>query len=314
MIRYVFITFLFLPAHGFGQAYAESRRVSLTIDDVPNTRTYDEKSGGSELLNKLDSLQIPTAIFINEGLVFRGDTTVHIALLRSWIEKSFITPGNHTYAHSRYSQVGYTDFVNDIERGVQLSGAISKENNKSVSYFRFPYNDLGKDSLEHVEIEEYLTKNDYRLTPFTIESSDWMFNALYEHYLKKNDSIRAIEIGEMYVNETLNLFDFFDSLSIAQYDRYVDQIYLCHDNSLNTDYLPRLLAQLKLRGYSFISLDEAMKDPIYMQEDVYSKKWGVSWFYRWMKDVNLRKKTMRLEPDLNGVYKLYESLKKSEGY
>ena len=36
------------------------------------------------------------------------------------------------------------------------------------------------------------------------------------------------------------------------------------------------------KGYSFVSIYEAMKDNVYKQTNNYKKKWGISWFYRWM--------------------------------
>lgn len=313
MIRLTTVFALLTAFYGFGQQQSGTKRVSLTIDDVPNTRLY-QVDQASLLLNSLDSLKVPTTIFINKGLIFRGDTVANTELLKSWMEKNFIISGNHTFSHSRYSDVGFDDFVEDVEKGELHSLMVETDSTARMSYFRFPYNDLGKDSVQHAQIASYMAHNNYRITPFTIESSDWMFNAMYRHYLKLNDSVRAAEIGNMYVDETLKLFEFYDLLAMTEYGRYVDQIYLCHDNKLNTDYLPQLLKRLEEKKYTFISLDEALKDPIYSQEDIYFKKWGISWFYRWMKDDNRRKGWMHTEPPLKEVYELYESLKKSDEY
>ena len=52
---------LALPAH------AQERSVAITIDDVPNVHLYAADDHSSGLLKKLDSLNLPVAIFINEG-------------------------------------------------------------------------------------------------------------------------------------------------------------------------------------------------------------------------------------------------------
>ncbi|MFT6921394.1 MAG: peptidoglycan/xylan/chitin deacetylase (PgdA/CDA1 family) [Crocinitomicaceae bacterium] len=281
------------------------KRVSISIDDVPNVRMYNAHENNSSLLSQLDSLKIPVSIFINEGLIYRGDTISNIQLLESWIKKDFVTCGNHTFGHSRYSESSLEEFTQDIENGLLLSDSISRKYNKEISYFRFPYNDLGKDSVQHETMNSYFLQHNCTIAPFTIESSDWMFNYVYSHYLKIGDSARAKEVGQLYISETLKLFDFYDSLSVAQYQRHANQIYLCHDNRINTDYLGQLINELKRRDYSFISMDETLKDPVYNQDNVYYKKWGISWFYRWMKDSHARKKAMRGEPDLNEIYELY---------
>lgn len=280
------------------------KRVAFTIDDVPNTRNFKKNGFNSKLLNELDSLSIAVTIFINEGLIYRSDSLKNKELLKSWIMRPYVTPANHTYAHSRYSQVGFDQFTADVLKGEMLSKDLALEYNKELKYFRFPYNDLGKDSSEHVLIEDFLRDKDYISTPFSIETSDWMFNAIYRNYLKEGNEEMAAQIGEMYVDETIRSFAFFDSLMKQEYGRNVDQIYLCHDNRLNEDYLPILIDRLEREGYEFISLDKAMSDPVYAQEDTYWKKWGISWCYRWMTSSN-RKKWMYLEPDLGGIEEIY---------
>lgn len=287
---------------------SSTMRVAITIDDVPNSKLFDVDNNTSVLLNKLDSIKVPVAIFINEGLIYKGDTLAHKELLESWIAKDYITCGNHTYSHSRYSESSFENFTKDITNGLFLSDSIAEIYNKSVSYFRFPFNDLGKDSLQHFAIKSYLKNNNRVIAPCTVESSDWMFNYVYSHFLNSGDTTRAREIGQLYITETLNLFEFYDSLSVAHYQKHSDQIYLCHDNRINTDYLEELVNELKIRNYQFITLDEAMEDDIYKQEDKYFKKWGISWFYRWIYNPDERKNTMKNEPDLKGIYKLYTSI------
>ena len=131
-------------------------------------------------------------------------------------------------------------------------------------------------------MDSFLREKNYISTPFTVESSDWMFNHIYEYYLSHSEPEKAKEIGELYVSKTLDYFHFFDSLSIEKYGRKVNQIFLCHDNALNSKYLGEIVRKLKEENYNFISLETALQDPVYNQENQYYQKWGVSWFYRWM--------------------------------
>ncbi|MBI1267527.1 MAG: polysaccharide deacetylase family protein [Cryomorphaceae bacterium] len=291
---------------GYGQ-----KSVAITIDDVPNTRIYSADNCHSKLLSVLDSLQIPFAIFINEGLLKKYEEDCdNQTLLSQWLSHKNVTAGNHTYSHSRYSEVGLENFTSDILQGAQRSKAIADSLGKPFIHFRFPYNDLGADSLAHVEIDRVLTSLGYRISPFTIESSDWIFNAVYEHYLQSNDTIKAAEIGRMYVDITRDYFHFYDSLSQQIYHRSVKQIYLCHDNRLNADYLSLLVKRLREESYTFISYDEALSDPVYNQSANYFKKWGISWFYRWMDDPSIRRAWMEAEPETAEIEQLFEALDK----
>ncbi|MEN7547585.1 polysaccharide deacetylase family protein [Rapidithrix thailandica] len=284
-------------------------QVAITIDDVPNTHQYEKDGFKSRLLEQLDSLDLPVAIFINEGLLYKNTSTKkNLVLLKQWAKRKYITLGNHTYRHSRYSQVGFHAFMEDVEKGEKMLDKLALKYRKRLKYFRFPFNDLGEDSLQHAKIEQFLKAKDYQITPFTVESSDWMFNYLYEQYLEKGKTEEAKAIGKAYIDKTLALFDFFDSLSLKLYGRQIKQIYLCHDNTLNADYLATLVDKLQQKNYSFISLEEALEDKVYESPDVYYKKWGVSWVYRWMTDSKERSRLMRSEPSVEEYYKTYQEL------
>ena len=307
-------SFCLLTYFFFGALSVNSQtNVAITIDDVPNTRQFKTDHFQSLLLDKLDSFDIPVAVFINEGLLYKTDSIArNFELLIDWAKKDFVTLGNHTFSHPRYSDVGYETFKEDVEKGESISRELAGKYNKPLQYFRFPYNDLGKDSVQQILIESFLKEKKYISTPFTVESSDWMFNFIYEYYLSHSETEKAKEIGELYVSKTMDYFHFFDSLSMEKYGRKINQIYLCHDNALNSNYLGEIVLKLKEENYNFISLETALQDTAYHQENRYYQKWGVSWFYRWMSVQQERTRWMRLEPDLSLIESLYRELTEKE--
>jgi len=69
-LKYSLLALFFLFYHSiFSQ-----KNVSITIDDVPNTSMFKKDGYKSILLEKLDSLKIPIAIFINESLIYKTDS------------------------------------------------------------------------------------------------------------------------------------------------------------------------------------------------------------------------------------------------
>ncbi|WP_103072527.1 polysaccharide deacetylase family protein [Aquimarina sediminis] len=285
------------------------KKVAITIDDVPNTIQYEKDGYNSLLLKKLDSLSVPITIFVNEGLLYKtASPDKNFKLLTEWYKKEYITLGNHSFNHSRYSVVGIDSFKTEIIKGAYISKELANHYKKPLRYFRFPYNDMGKDSIQHHAVREFLTNTGYTITPFTIESSDWMYNSVYLHYLEKGDIEKAREIGRQYVNKTIAYFDFFEKASHDLYRRPIHHIYLCHDNRINADYLDVLLHALKKKNYEFITLDEALSDKVYDQEDRYYHKWGVSWMYRYLDDKRVRSKLMKSEPSTQQLEALYNNI------
>ncbi|MGH1336674.1 MAG: polysaccharide deacetylase family protein [Aureispira sp.] len=286
--------------------------VSITIDDVPNTNLYQQQNHQAPLLQQLEALQIPTAIFINEGLLYKTTAlSQNFDLLHQWIKSDYTTLGNHTFSHSRYSTTG-PSFFSDILKGAYISTELAQYYNKTLHHFRFPYNDLGKDSLQQAAVEAFLRKQGYQTTPFTIESSDWLYNYVYKYYWEQQQEEKAKEIGQEYVTKTLAYFDFFETLAFNEYHRPIKHIYLCHDNLLNAHYLPLLIKELQARNYQFISLDAALQDPIYQQPNYYYKKWGISWLYRWKPIHKERIELLQQEPSTEAIQALYERILKEK--
>ncbi|WP_289053842.1 polysaccharide deacetylase family protein [Carboxylicivirga marina] len=312
MVRFSFILALFLLF--LGNLLQAQKYVAITVDDVPKVGKY-QQDGCLKLLDTISSLGVPVAAFINEGLVVNHPSgKIGERVLERWISHEKVTVGMHTFAHSRYSEIGVDSFANDIIKGMALSKALCSQHSKALKYFRFPYNDLGKDSVQHLAAQLLLDSLQLISTPFTIESSDWMFNTIYEYYIDTDSIHKASEIGEAYVQATMRNFHWMDSLMFAQYDRAIKHIYLCHDNSINVDYLPVIIKKLREQDYKFVSLDTAMKDKVYTQTSYFYKKWGISWVYRWMEDSKQRIALMRQEPDVMAYMKLYDRISSQKKY
>ena len=283
-------------------------KVAITIDDVPNSVKYRNDNYKLHLLTKLDSLTIPATIFVTVGLLDKTDSpSKNVSTLNEWIKRDYITVGYHTFSHFKYSSISLDSFKRDFEKGEKILISLAKQYKKTVNYFRFPFNDLGSDSTKHTDAALYLRGKNYIIAPFTIESEDWMFNYIYEYYLNRKDFEKAKEIAKEYISKSLAYFEFFDSLALKKYGRRINQIYLCHDNTINADYLPELINELKKRNYRFVSFEEALQDEAYNQEDNYFKSWGISWLYRWMKSEKEIKMYSGQEP-FDETYKLYEQL------
>jgi hypothetical protein len=287
--------------------------VAITIDDVPNIQLFESNHPTSLLQEKLDSLHIPIAIFINEGNLGQPQAAEKsIKLLKSWLSRDYITAGNHGFVHKNYGEAGFEAFQEDVNKGEKHTGSLVKGLGKELKYFRFPFNSLGNDSLEQVKAQKYLGTKGYISTPFTVESEDWLFAILYDKALAEHNVSHAAEIGEKYLAYTRNLFSYLDSLSVKQYGRSVRQIYLCHDNRLNAHYLAKIVGQLKQDGYKLISLDEAMNDPLYQLPSYYFGKEGFSWLYRWIKDPKERMKWMKGEPSNAVIQKEFEEMNRKK--
>jgi peptidoglycan-N-acetylglucosamine deacetylase len=296
----ILITLIAINILSFAQ-----KKVAITIDDLPN-HTY--MATDTKFLNVIDSLQLPVCVFFNGKLLHNQDSVQAQKIFNNWVSRSYVTIGNHTFSHPWYSESEFESFTADIEKNERVINEYISPFNKECKYFRFPFNDLGKDSAQNARIKQYLSNKNYVITPFTIESEDFAFNAIYENYLKNNETIKADSIGQLYVTKTMEFFSYFEELTKQLYGRPISHIYMCHDNMLNAKYFSTIVKNLNNNGYRFVSLDDAMKDDVYSSSDKFYKKWGISWIYRWVADASYRTELMKKEPDNLAVERLYLQL------
>ena len=114
----------------------------------------------------------------------------------------------------------------------------------------------------------FLKEHAYIPAPVTIDTSDWLFasaSGVEKEYLTYMEGITA----------------FFEQRAQAVLGRDIPHILLIHANQLNADTMPELLAMFRKRGYRFITLEQALKDPAYQLEDGYTGRNGFSWLHRW---------------------------------
>ncbi|NSL87730.1 polysaccharide deacetylase family protein [Chitinophaga sp. Mgbs1] len=311
MIKYRFLIFCWC---GSLTAAAQAKLVAITMDDVPfnampSRYTVEQvKAAGKTLLEKITQQQTPVTIFINGDACMSPEKAAERwETLRSWVNHPLITPANHSLRHLNCGEMPLAQFREEVSINDYIIRKVWGD--KPLHYFRFPFNNQGKDSAAQAERLQYLQDKGYTAAPFTVESADYMYAALYDAALAKKDKAGAAALVKEYIRSTLAGFAFAEQLSQEQFGRNIPQIYLCHANQLHTDHYGELIAALRERGYQFISMEAAMQDTAYASPVYYYGPYGFSWLFRWIKDAAVRKQYLRNSPDANAkIYSAYEQL------
>ena len=122
-----------------------------------------------------------------------------------------------------------------------------------------------------------------------------MFGDVYRKAEQLGDEALKRRIGEAYVAHMTTVLDFFEPYSAELTGgREPAQILLLHANSLNQDWYPQIHALYLARGYRFVTLEQALSDPIYAHEDRYVRANGISWLHRW---TSTEGRPIRWEPE-----------------
>ncbi|HZI61549.1 MAG TPA: polysaccharide deacetylase family protein [Pyrinomonadaceae bacterium] len=292
MKRTLLVVFLFALVTSV-QAQTPKRTIAVTIDDLPyvsfGERDYltGARTATAKILNTLKKHKVTAVGFVNERkLEHASEREARIALLRDWVKNGMIL-GNHTYSHPDFNSRTVEQFQEEITKGEVVTRELMKSRRPYQLYFRHPMTHTG-DTLEKKEaIEAFLTARGYKVTPHTIENSDFIFNVPYSLAVQKGDMELARRLREAYLDLTCAATEFAEKVSPQIFGREIPQLLLIHSNDITADTLDEILTRYKARGYTFVSLDKVMADPAYQTKDTYVTKWGPTWFFRWSQSKGL---------------------------
>jgi peptidoglycan/xylan/chitin deacetylase (PgdA/CDA1 family) len=266
---------------------AIERRLAVTIDDLPWATLADETPPTlapyhAKLMAALKAAQVPVIGFVNEGKLISGGKvdTARVHLLRDWLDAG-AELGNHTQNHADLHAVGLDEYESQILRGETFLRPLLEERGQVPRWFRHPYLRAGRTVADKAALAAFLDEHGYRIAPVTVDTSDWLWAAAYRKAITLGSEDMQAKLRDGYVPYMLEKVAYFEQQSIALLGYNLPQILLMHANELNADCYPALIAGIRARGYSFIDLETALKDPAYKRADAYTGKWGPSWIHRW---------------------------------
>jgi peptidoglycan/xylan/chitin deacetylase (PgdA/CDA1 family) len=264
-------------------APSPTRRVAITIDDGPvvnemqDLANFERVSMG--LIGALQAEQVPATIFINERqLNVQGQRDARVAVLDRWLDAGFEL-GNHTYSHPSLNNVPLWQFADDVVKGEVITRALVEQRGRNLVWFRYPYLHSGLTAETHQGIVDFLEQRQYRVAPVTVDYADYAFAGAYRTQLRAGAPEVAARIKDAYLAQIDVGFDYAEKASVEVFGAEVPQILLIHCNELNSISLRESIARIRGRGYHFITLEEAMKDPAYQRPDTFAGPGG-SWLTR----------------------------------
>ncbi len=279
---------------------AAQKRLALTFDDLPfapqSTALKDQRALTAKLLAALKRHRAPALGFVNEDkLLVKGEVDGRIGLLEAWLDAGFEL-GNHNFGHVGFQATPLAAYQDAVVRGDAVTRWLMAKRGKAPRYYRHTFTQTGPTREAKAAFEAFLAERGYAVAPFTVEHDDFVFAAVYEDAVKRGHDREAAKVLEAYVAHLDPAMETFESMAAELFGRDIPQVLLVHASRLNADAMEAMLARLERRGYAFVSLEEALRDPAYASPDGYIGPRGPSWLLRWSKGLG-RPTTKKGQPD-----------------
>jgi peptidoglycan/xylan/chitin deacetylase (PgdA/CDA1 family) len=263
-----------------------SSAIALTFDDLPGSGIPARDRCDAvalarwnlRLLAGLREHHAPAIGFVNSG---RACVQRELpSILELWL-RDHHELGNHTAHHIDAHAVSVDAFERDVIEGETPLRALLEQHGQRLTWFRYPMLHTGLTVPVRDEIATFLTKRGYRNAVVTMDSDEYLYNNAYAAAIDAGDIARQKRIASAYLQFMESIVSFYETRTVEVLGRSIPHVLLLHMSALNADRIDELLRIFERRGYRFITIDEAMRDPAYDSRDGYAGKAGLSWIHRW---------------------------------
>ena len=239
---------LFILVTASSISFAQKREIALTIDDLPFVG--ESKNFHLDMIiNTLKSNEVPATGFVIAKEVSPNNWEMLYKFREAGLEL-----GNHTLTHANLSAMSADAYISNIDAADKiLSKVLSRP-----KYFRYPYLSMGEGEKKS-KVLNYLTSQNYQVAQISIDSKDFIFNQLLLATPEKDRRNFLTVLKPCYLDfiwrQTLKAEE--QSKSAQKPDEA--QILLIHANLLNAYVLTDIINLYKQNGFTFISLEDALK-------------------------------------------------------
>lgn len=261
-----------------------ARSVAITFDDLPGVAQGDRSVAAHAritdgVLRHVREHRVPAIGFVNEEKLLTDGRVDErrVDLLRQWA-RAGLELGNHGYSHLDFHTTPVDAYIADVARGDSVTRIVLAEAGRRPRFFRHPFLHSGRTLEDRRRFEASLAERGYLVAPVTIDNHDYLFAAAYD--LAPADSVRR-RVADEYIRYMESVAEYYEQQSTALLGREIPQVLLLHANNLNADHFGRLAEMYARRGYAFVSLEQALRDPAYASEDTYTGPAGITWLHRW---------------------------------
>jgi peptidoglycan/xylan/chitin deacetylase (PgdA/CDA1 family) len=247
-------------------ASARAQQIAFTWDDLPAHSALPPGETrveiGRKLIAAMRKAEMPPVYGFVNG-IRTEEQPLSTPMLKEWRDAGFLL-GNHTWSHMNLNQHSLEDWESDVLKNETLLK--SHMGTGDWHWLRFPNLGEGDTPEKREGARRFLAKQGYRIAGVTMSFGDYLFNDPYARCVAKNDITAIAQLEASYLAAAEATIAYDREMSKALYGRDIPYVLLMHVGGLDARMLPRLLKLYRDTGFSFVSLEDAVKDPFYKND------------------------------------------------
>ncbi len=252
--------------------------ICLTFERLPYMKPlvyWTPRELSTLVLNELEKRKIQTIGFVQEEKL--TDTPTSGVILLDWVDKGHLL-GNNTFSYVDYNELTTREFLEHVADGQKSILRASRSTGNNFRYLRFPSMHYGNTEGKRIQISSILFKSGYVVFPATVIPSDWEFNWVFRDYVDNEEAISILRA--MYMEYMIKCMDYAERQAMQVFNQEITQVIRLNLGVATARFLPDLLDALEKRGYSFVSPEKALEDPVFKTEEKYHGPLGLSFVDR----------------------------------
>jgi peptidoglycan/xylan/chitin deacetylase (PgdA/CDA1 family) len=236
--------------------------IALSFDDAPRGAGafFDPADRAGRLLTAFERYQIPqVAFYVNPARIGTGPR--YTSQLDAYVEAGNVI-ADHTWSHPHLSGTSAEAYLDNIDK----AEAWLKGRPGYRPWLRFPFLDEGgNDKAKRDAVRAGMAARGIRHAYVTVDGSDWGIEAQTILAKKQGKAMDMSALRDLYVETHVESAEFSDRLMLQTLGRRAPQVLLLHETDIAALYIGDLVTALRRKGWTIISNDQAMADPIYKE-------------------------------------------------
>lgn len=246
-----------------GAASGVAQEIALTWDDVPAHSSMPPGETrvaiAQRLIDAMKQAGLPPVYgFVNGNALEREPASEPV--LKLWRDAGLLL-GNHAWSHMNLNTATVADWEADVEKNEPVLEKYAA--GSDWHWLRYPFLAEGDTAGKRTAAREFLAQHGYRIAAVTMSFGDYMWNEPYARCSAKNDGDAIQKLETSYLAAAAADADFRRAMAKALFGRDIPYVLLMHVGAFDARMLPRLLVLYKSKGFHFVTLEEAQKDPFY---------------------------------------------------